>query len=57
MPLIDRPVAEAIRGDLEEERRRRARRSPLAARLWFWRAWLGIRLSAILNAVSSRRRS
>ncbi len=40
--LLDANLAESILGDLEEERQRRARRSRLAARLWYWRASLAI---------------
>jgi predicted permease len=34
--LTDAPLADSILGDLEEQRRRRAKRSPVLARLWFW---------------------
>ena len=40
--LTDGPLAAAIIGDLEEERRRRARTSPLAARLWLCGAWISL---------------
>lgn len=44
-------LADAIRGDLEEERRRRAQRSPTAARVWSWRAWIGIAVFAAWSRI------
>lgn len=41
---MDPTILEDIAGDLEEERRRRAATGSTAARVWFWRTWLGIRL-------------
>lgn len=35
--FIDAALADSIAGDLEEQRRCRARRSRVSARLWFWR--------------------
>lgn len=40
--LTDRAMADSIAGDLAEQRRRRAERSPVAARLWCWRRSLAI---------------
>ena len=40
--LFDPIVAEAIIGDLEQERRRRAATSPLRARVWYWHAAFAI---------------
>jgi putative ABC transport system permease protein len=44
--LLDAPLADAILGDLEELRRRRAARSTVGAWTWFFRAALGILLHA-----------
>lgn len=40
--LADEALADSIAGDLEEQRRRRAARSPIIATLWFWRRSLAI---------------
>jgi predicted permease len=40
--LTDSSLANSIRGDLEEQRRRRARTSPMRATLWFWGASLAV---------------
>jgi hypothetical protein len=40
--LTDATLADSIAGDLEEQRRQRAARSPVAATLWFWRTWLAV---------------
>lgn len=45
--LLGARIADAILGDLEELRRRRAARSGLAAWIWFLRAALGILLHAL----------
>jgi predicted permease len=45
-------LADAVAGDLEEERRRRARRSPAAARLWLWRTALGIAIHVAVRRVA-----
>lgn len=45
-----RPLAESMLGDLDEERHRRARRYPRAARWWFW-----IAAVALVTAVPVRR--
>ncbi|MEZ5319488.1 MAG: ABC transporter permease [Vicinamibacterales bacterium] len=40
-------VADAIAGDVEEERRRRARHSPWRARVWTWVALAGLAAAAV----------
>ncbi|HKW02600.1 MAG TPA: ADOP family duplicated permease [Vicinamibacterales bacterium] len=40
--LTDTSLADSIAGDLEEQRRQRARTSPMAAALWYWRAYLAV---------------
>ena len=40
--LTDASLADSIAGDLEEQRRQRARSSPVAATLWYWRAYLAV---------------
>ena len=47
---MDPSLLHSIAGDLEEERRRRAVASSAAARVWFWRTWLGIRLYVVWQA-------
>jgi predicted permease len=48
--LTDAALADAILGDLAEERRARAAASPLGAAWWYWRA-----LAAVVVAVAWRR--
>src|SRR6185295_4553059 len=50
--LTDATAAEAIAGDLEEQRRQRAARSRMGAALWYWRELLAICRAAALNRVS-----
>lgn len=42
--LTDAALADSIAGDLEEQRRRRAKRSRLGAEFWFWRRSVAIAL-------------
>jgi len=49
--MMDSPILDSIAGDLEEERRRRAAKSSAAARVWFWRAWLGIRIYSVCQRI------
>jgi putative ABC transport system permease protein len=50
--LTDRALADAMLGDLEELRARRARESRVAATLHFWRAALGLLLYALGSRLS-----
>lgn len=53
----DATLADSILGDLEEERGRRARRSPVLATLWMARTTLAISLSAGVTRLAARLRS
>jgi predicted permease len=46
-------IADAIAGDLEELRRRHARVSRIGARLWFWRASLGVAVFVALRRTAT----
>jgi putative ABC transport system permease protein len=51
--LVDAPFADAVVGDLVEERGRRVRLGhPVRARLWFWRAIAGVLLYAAATVIS-----
>lgn len=55
--LSDPSLADAIAGDLEEQRRRHARVSRLRARLWFWRASLAVAAYVLVRRVVGALRS
>jgi predicted permease len=52
--LIDPALVDDIKGDLTEERARRARTSPASARLWYWRQAAGILGQALGRAAADR---
>ncbi len=53
---LDPALADSVLGDLEEERRRRAARAPLAAGLWFWRTAGGVVLFALVTRLTAALR-
>lgn len=52
--LIDPALVNDIKGDLVEERARRARTSPGAARFWYWRQAMGILAQALTRFLMDR---
>ncbi|HVT47243.1 MAG TPA: ABC transporter permease [Vicinamibacterales bacterium] len=51
--LVDAPFADAVVGDLLEERGRRSRLGhPVRARLWFWRSLAGVLLYSAATVIS-----
>lgn len=53
--LTDASLADSIAGDLEEQRRQRARTSPMAATLWYWRAWSAVAIYLIVRRLGELR--
>ncbi len=54
--LTDASLADSIAGDLEEQRRQRAARSsPVAATLWYWRAFSAVAIYLIVQRLGELR--
>src|SRR6185436_3537086 len=55
--LTDPALGDSIAGDLAEERARRARHSPIAARVWHWRTALAIGIWLAVRRLGDSLRS